>query len=235
MSEDISLYANVAEVVYANEESFDDNSDMSADIDVNEEITDTDNEEVYHSCRKIEAPRELKLQGKSRKIEDELLLTFDQGSSIFDYGSVPDTGSTLGVMAFNIAKKNKIKYDTEVEVNLRNASGKYMDVVGLATIWSKPKYINGKLNKYDKRRIQSKYVVTRDMHDEILVSRDDLKRFGVIPECFPKVEVLQTKVEDKKEIKLKIPKKDEENNGLPVKADMEMKRLLKRYHDVISD
>ena len=55
-------------------------------------------------------------------MEDELLLTFDQGNSSFDFGSVPDTGSSLGVMAFNIAKKNKIQYDTEVKVNLRNAS-----------------------------------------------------------------------------------------------------------------
>jgi hypothetical protein len=172
------------------------------DADVN---TATGAKEI-HRCRKIETPKEIRLKGKSRKIEDELLLTFDQGSSTFDYGSVPDTGSSLGVMAFNIAKKNKIKYDTEVEVNLKNASGKYMDVVGLATIWSKPKYINGKLNKYDKRRIQSKYVVTRDMHNEILVSRDDLKRFGVIPVCFPRVEVLQTKVESEIETEMEKPK-----------------------------
>jgi hypothetical protein len=175
------------------------------------------------------------LEGKSRRIEDELLLSFDQGESRFDYGSVPDTGSSLGVMAYNIAKKYNIKYDSEVEVNLKNASGKYMDVAGLATVWSKPKYINGRLNKHNRRRIQSKYVVTRDMYNEILVSREDLKRFGVIPQCFPKVEVRQTKVEDKIETEVQKSKETAKNNDLPVKADMEMKRLLKKYNDVISD
>ena len=198
-------------------------------------MTKTEDDEVYYSCRKIETAKDLRLEGKSRRIEDELLLTFDQGESNFDYGSVPDTGSSLGVMAYNIAKKNNIKYDSEVEVNLKNASGKYMDVAGLATVWSRPKYINGRLNKHNKRRIQSKYVVTRDMYNEILVSREDLKRFGVIPQCFPKVEVLQTKVEDKIETEVEKPKENAKNNDLPVKADMEMKMLLTKYKDVISD
>merc|ERR1712015_460743 len=178
-----------------------------------------DDDEV---CRKIDNVKEFKLEGKSRRIEDELLLSFDQGESKFDYGSVPDTGSSLGVMAYNIAKRYNIGYDSEVEVNLKNASGKYMDVAGLATVWSKPKYINGRLNKHNRRRIQSKYVVTRDMYNEILVSREDLKRFGVIPQCFPKVEARQTKVEEQIETEIEKPKENAKNNDLPAKADMEM-------------
>jgi hypothetical protein len=203
-----------------------------SDKETVEEIQHLNDKDEEYECMKTEVPNEIILHGKSRRIEDELLLTFEQGNFSFDYGSVPDTGSSLGVMAFNVAKRNKIRYDTEVKVNLRNASGKYMDVVGLATVWSKPKYINGKLNKHDRRRIQSKYVVTRDMHNEILVSREDLKRFGVIPDCFPRVEVLQTKVEMEIETEIEKPVKCAKNIDLPVKADKEMKMLLNKYKDV---
>ena len=72
------------------------------------------------------------------------------------------------------------------------------------------------------------------MYNEILVSGDDLKRFGVIPACFPNVEVKQTKIEKEKE-NGSIVKENDKGSNLPIKAENEMKALLKKYTDVISD
>jgi hypothetical protein len=247
MSGSINLSNKYKITQVKDEEEIDTREDTTEEHKDDKEARDDDDEDRNYRCRKILSERERIIDEKARRIEDELMLTFEQGDSSFDFGSVPDTGSSLGVMAFNVARKNRIHYDKDVKVNLRNASGKYMNVMGLATIMSKPKYINGRLNKHNKKRIRSKYVITKDMQDEVLVSREDLKRFGVIPECFPRVEVRKTELEDQSNIKKEkaetvkedienVTEKYEnvpENNDLPIKANKEMKLLLKEYNDVI--
>ena len=129
--------------------------------------------------------------------------------------------------------KNNVYYDRKQKVNLRNASGRLMDVQGLATVKSRPKYINGFYNKSKKRTITSIYIVTKDMHNEILIPREDLKKFGVIPMCFPHVETRMTEVEDKTDSEEETVTDNE--HKLPVKAVKEMEGLLNSYQDVISD
>ena len=82
-------------------------------------------------------------------------------------------------MALDVARKNNVRYDADVKVNLRNTSRRKMDMRGVATLVSRPKYFNGVFNR-NKKRVKSTCIITGDMTNKVLICREDLKKFGVI-------------------------------------------------------
>ena len=132
----------------------------------------------------------------------QLLVTFEQLNGVkFEYPSCPDTGSSIKIISYNIAKRNNVNFYRNTGSKLRNASGKQMQIEGIAEINSRPSYINGRYNQ-NRRIVKSRYVITRDMQNEILFPKEDLKRFGVIPKNLPNVEVNEETKATKEEIKI---------------------------------
>ena len=104
-----------------------------------------------------------------------------------DYSCVADTGSSKGVMAENLYEKHNFAIDTSRKIKLFNANGKPMRVTGIAYCTTYPKKINQRKNKNKRKAIQTEFIVSPDIRDEVLLSCTDLKRMGSISWKFPEV------------------------------------------------
>jgi hypothetical protein len=146
-----------------------------------------------------------------------------EGKPGFSFSCMPDTGSTRTIILLNLAKKhNLITSLKKPHMKLMNASGKRMQIEGLATIQVQPRYINNKKNK-GKRWKTVEAIVLDAMKDEILLGWGDLKKLGCISDNFPMV-------------------MDEDGHGdsgthkcRQTKGREVLIKLLDKYKDVISD
>ena len=90
--------------------------------------------------------------------------------------------------------------------------------------------INQRKNKNRKKTIQTEFIVSPDIHNEVLLSCTDLKRMGSISWRFPDVEIDES---EGKHSSRKIESK--EDNGLNQKQKKEIEKLLDEYEDILRD
>jgi len=132
----------------------------------------------------------------------------------FEYELLPDTGATITIISFDVARRYSLRLRASNE-KLLTADESKMKVAGCTRI-----KING---------VQIKALVTDAIEDEILLCWRDMIRLSIIPENFPtpqahmalKVEISQENAEQLKAEDAEIKKRTEE--------------LFTEFADVISD
>ena len=132
--------------------------------------------------------------------------------------------------ADNMTSIKMLPIDTSRNIKLFNANGKEMRVTGITYCSTYPKMINQRKNKNRKKTIQTEFIVSPDIHNEVLLSCTDLKRMGSISWRFPDVEIDES---EGKHSSRKIESK--EDNGLNQKQKKEIEKLLDEYEDILRD
>ena len=94
----------------------------------------------------------------------------------FQFGIIPDTGSTQGLIAENIVKKHNMIVDPKKRRQIQAANGDPMHCSGAVDFGV----------EFEGQRTDVRALVSRDLVDEILLGWRALQRLQIIPEGFPK-------------------------------------------------
>ena len=98
-----------------------------------------------------------------------------QGQPSFNFKSLPDTGATRTIIAFNLAKRNGIKPQRNPNERLYAANGQSMACEGTVMLTL----------AYNGITVTANAIVSSAIRDEILICWHDLIRLNVIHETFP--------------------------------------------------
>ena len=92
----------------------------------------------------------------------------------------PDSGATVNVVSEEMVNKRKIAYDKcELDIDLVDASGKRMAIVGIARFFVIPK------NNRKKRLLKA--VVSSDLVGDPLIGWEQMAEWGLLSKSFPEV------------------------------------------------
>ena len=200
---------------------------VSRKIETEDTLTSDESDNVEENAVEEETVRLVKKQAETPYLNIGFI---QNGEPKMDFNCVADTGSSKAIMAKNLWKKNNFTIDTSRNIKLFNANGKEMRVTGITYCSTYPKMINQRKNKNRKKTIQTEFIVSPDIHNEVLLSCTDLKRMGSISWRFPDVEIDES---EGKHSSRKIESK--EDNGLNQKQKKEIEKLLDEYEDILRD
>ena len=114
-------------------------------------------------------------------------ICFEAGGKEFNIQCIADTGSSKGIMSSKISDSYGLELDTSRKIKLFNANGKMMKVIGVTKAKCYPQIMNGRKNTGKGKCVETEFIVSSDVKANILLSCNELKLMGIIPEDFPKV------------------------------------------------
>ena len=139
------------------------------------QITPKNSTKKENSCLKCameEIPnlrRHLARMSTRRETTQLMKFTKANGNSFY-FDVKPDTGSSKSLIAYNLAKKFKLRLEPADDHQLLNASGLDMDVSGKTTL----------ATTFNRKSCDFEYLITKDLHNSILMSEGDCEDIGSV-------------------------------------------------------
>ena len=87
----------------------------------------------------------------------------------------PDTGCSITIIAYRVAKRENLIITNNSSVSLSTATGQSMDISGLTKLNAQANGIKCTISA----------LVSKDLQEDIVISCSDLKTLKVIPKGFP--------------------------------------------------
>ena len=97
-------------------------------------------------------------------------------SRTFKFKAIPDSGASTTIISTKLAKSNNLHKDRDCDRKLFTANMTEMKNDGLVDITL----------ECEGHTIETTAVLSKDLRDDVLISKRDCKRLGILPEDFPK-------------------------------------------------
>ena len=137
---------------------------------------DQDNKATKKPVRKVAKDHDSEASGLEEEVWQHLPLWIKHGKRSFHFHTFPDTGSATTLISSNVAKQE------QMEVIKEAPNCKFVSVNGDAVPTDGMVPISLSTNSHSA---DTKAIVSPAVKDDMIVSRDDLKRLRVIPNRFP--------------------------------------------------
>ena len=154
-----------------------------------------------------------KTRKEAKMLECEISMNKEDGNvrrddRRFSYKCIPDTGASITMMSTKIARKQGIKINKEDNKHkVIDASGERMKIDGSTMLWIRPQ---GSRTFY-----QVYTLVSEGLGDDVLISYNELWRWGSVPRNFPIAQDLTD--ETCKNLKISRGQMEREDEELKVK------------------